>query len=130
MALTKDRDTKRRDGVSFSLPAAAGARLYAGSIAGINADGQAVPAGTAAAVAVLGIVQDHVDNRDGQAGDRQVPIRRGTFAVKAGQANLTNAAYGKTVKAVDDESVALADAGAIVAGIVRAVDADGVWVEF
>jgi hypothetical protein len=130
MALTKDRDTKRRDGVGFTLPAAAGVRIYAGSIVGINADGQAIPAGTAGTVAVLGIAQQHVDNRDGQAGDQPVPIWRGTFAVKAGQANLTNAAYGKPVKAVDDESVALADAGAIVAGIVRAVDADGVWVEF
>ena len=59
-------------------------------------------------------------------------MRRGTFQLKPAAAGITLAAYGKRVKATDDESVSLVgeDAAAIVAGIVRDVDADGVWVEF
>ncbi|WMD23094.1 hypothetical protein RAS12_12170 [Achromobacter seleniivolatilans] len=132
MALTKDRNTLRRDGRGFRPPAAAGVRIYAGAIVGVNADGHAVPGGSAAAVAILGIAQEQVDNRDGAAGAQSVDVRRGTFQLKPAAAGLTLAAYGKPVKAVDDESVALVgeDAAAIVAGVVRDVDADGVWVEF
>lgn len=132
MALNKDRNTLRRNGHDFRLPAAAGVRIYAGSIVGVNADGDAVPGGGAVAVAVVGIAQEQIDNRDGAAGSQTVHVRRGTFQLKPGAAGITRAAYGKPVKATDDESVALvgADAAAIVAGILRDVDADGVWVEF
>lgn len=131
MALTQDRSTLRRNGQGLRPPVAAGVRLFAGGIVGVNATGQAVPAGTPAAVAILGIAQENVDNRDGTAGEQSVEVRRGTFQLKPAAAGITLADYGKPVTAVDDESVGLiGEDAAIVAGIVRDVDADGVWVEF
>lgn len=130
--MANDRNTPRRDGLGLRLPVAAAARLYAGRMVGVNADGNAVPAGNAAAIAIVGIAQEQIDNRDGAAGAQSVNVRRGTFQLKPAATGITLAAYGKRVKATDDESVSLVgdDAAAIVAGIVRDVDADGVWVEF
>lgn len=130
--MANDRNTPRRDGLGLRLPVAAAVRLYAGRMVGVNADGNAVPAGNAAAIAIVGIAQEQIDNRDGTAGAQSVNVRRGTFQLKPAAAGITLAAYGKRVKATDDESVSLVgeDAAAIVAGIVRDVDADGVWVEF
>ncbi|MFY1933578.1 hypothetical protein ACOTDC_28635 [Achromobacter xylosoxidans] len=132
MASTSDRHTLRRDGVGFVLPVAAAVRLFAGRMVGLNANGYAVSGDSTAAVAIVGIAQEQVDNRDGADGDVSIETRRGMFHLKAGAAGITRAAYGKPVKAADDESVVLvsADAAAIVAGIVRDVDATGVWVEF
>lgn len=131
MASTSDRDTLRRDGAGVVLPVAAGARLFAGRMVGINAGGFAVAGDSTAAVAIVGIAQERIDNRDGADGEQSIDVRRGTFLLKPGAAGITRAAYGKPVKAVDDESVALIDAGGgVAAGIVRDVDADGVWVEF
>lgn len=132
MASTSDRDTLRRDGVGFVLPVAAAVRLFAGRMVGLNANGYAVAGDSAAAVAIVGIAQERVDNRNGADGEQSIDVRRGTFQLKAGAAGITRAAYGQPVKAVDDGSVALvgADTAAIVAGIVRDVDAGGVWVEF
>ena len=130
--MANDRNTPRRDGLGLRLPVAAAVRLYAGRMVGVNADGNAVPAGNAAAIAIVGIAQEQIDNRDGTAGAQSVNVRRGTFQLTPAAAGITLAAYGKRVKATDDESVSLVgeDAAAIVAGIVRDVDADGVWVEF
>lgn len=130
--MANDRNTPRRDGLGLRLPVAAAVRLFAGRMVGVNADGNAVPGGSAAAVAVVGIAQEQIDNRDGTAGAQSIEVRRGTFQLKPAAAGITLAAYGKPVKATDDESVALVgeDAAAIVAGTVRDVDADGVWVEF
>ncbi|MCH4576478.1 hypothetical protein [Achromobacter xylosoxidans] len=130
--MANDRNTPRRDGLGLRLPVAAAVRLYAGRMVGVNADGNAVPGGSPAAVAIVGIAQEQIDNRDGIAGAQSIDVRRGTFQLKPATAGITLAAYGKRVKATDDESVALVgeDAAAIVAGTVRDVDADGVWVEF
>lgn len=43
-ALTKDRNTKRRDGVQYSDPVAASTKVFAGALVCINASGFAVPA--------------------------------------------------------------------------------------
>ena len=130
--MANDRNTPHRYGLGLRLPVAAAVRLYAGRMVGVNADGNAVPAGNAAAIAIVGIAQEQIDNRDGTAGAQSVNVRRGSFQLKPAAAGITLAAYGKRVKATDDESVSLVgeDAAAIVAGIVRDVDADGVWVEF
>lgn len=130
--MANDRNTPRRDGLGLRLPVAAGVRLFAGRMVGVNADGNAVPGGSPAAVVIVGIAQEQIDNRDGTAGAQSIDVRRGTFQLKPAAAGITLAAYGKRVKATDDESVALVgeDAAAIVAGTVRDVDADGVWVEF
>lgn len=66
-------------------------------------------------------------------GDRTVEVEFGTFLFKnsAGVDAITVAALGKLVYVVDDETVALSSAGGTrpIAGIVREVGSDGVWVD-
>ncbi|MCY1266027.1 hypothetical protein D9M68_325520 [compost metagenome] len=54
MALTKDRNTPRRDGVQFNDPVAAGVKIYAGSLACLDASGNAVPGADEVAVMAKG----------------------------------------------------------------------------
>ena len=87
--MANDRNTPRRDGLGLRLPVAAAVRLYAGRMVGVNADGNAVPAGNAAAIAIVGIAQEQIDNRDGTAGAQSVNVRRGTFQLKPAAAGIT-----------------------------------------
>lgn len=69
----------------------------------------------------------------GAAGDR-VPVRRGVFryANSSGADEITLDDYGKPVFALNNQTVAKTDGGGArpKAGVVRDVDAAGVWVEF
>lgn len=134
MPLNSDRDTPRRDGVQFGLPAAPGTRIFAGSIVGVDASGYAIPA-SPNAVAIVGISQEHIDNRDGLE-DLNVPVRRGVFALPS-VVGINRSHYGAAVTATDDTTVALLTAdptpeapAPVLAGIIRDVDEYGVWVEF
>lgn len=133
-ALTKDRNTKRRDGVQFSDPVAASTKIYAGSIVCINASGYAVPGSTSATLKARGVAQEQVDNSAGSAGDRRVESRRGVFpfANSTSADEITRAEIGSTCYIVDDQTVAKTSNSSArsAAGIVRDVDSDGVWVEF
>jgi len=134
MALTQDRETLRRDGRAFMLPVAADTRIFAGAIVGVTSTGHAVPAGTNDVVGIVGVAQEQADNRNDHEGARFISVSRGTFAFKQSGTAITRAHVGKAVTAIDDETVSLIDPNAnapqIVAGIVRDVDSDGVWVEF
>ncbi|MAG68579.1 MAG: hypothetical protein CMK74_22315 [Pseudomonadales bacterium] len=133
MALTADRNTKRRDGVLYSDPVAAATRLFAGSIVCLDASGNAVPGATATTLTARGVAQEQVDNRDGAAGDRRVESRRGVFpfANSASADEITRADIGNSAYIVDDETVAKTDGTSTrsVAGVIRDVDDSGVWVE-
>ncbi len=130
MSLTKDRDTPRRDGVQFGHPVAGSTRIFAGAIVGLNSAGWAIPAGPAA-VAIVGVAEEQIDNRDGANGDQLVPTLRGLFALDG--TGISRGAIGSPVKAVDDATVALItgteDPAAVVAGTIRDKDGYGVWVE-
>ncbi len=133
MALTADRNTKRRDGVQFSDPVAEATRIFAGSLVCLNAAGYAVPGSTSATLKVRGCAQEHVDNRDGVAGDLRIETRRGVFpfANSAGEDEITRADLNATAYIVDDQTVAKTSATNTrsVAGVIRDVDSDGIWVE-
>ena len=133
MALTADRNTKRRDGVLYSDPVAAATRLFAGSIVCLDASGNAVPGATATTLTARGVAQEQVDNRDGAAGDRRVESRRGVFpfANSASADEITRADIGNSAYIVDDETVAKTNGTSTrsVAGVIRDVDDSGVWVE-
>jgi hypothetical protein len=124
-ALTADRDTPRRDGVQYSDPVAAATVIYA--------SGDAVPASTATGLIVRGIAQEHVDNGAGAAGDLRVETRRGVFrlANSAAADLITRAEIGDTAYIVDDQTVAKTDGTGTrsAAGVIRDVDAAGVWVQ-
>ncbi len=131
--LTKDRNTKRRDGVLFSDPVAASTKIFAGALVCINASGFAVPGRTATTLKARGVAQEYVDNSAGAAGDVRVETRRGVFPFvnSASADEITRADIGATAYIVDDQTVAKTSATNTrsVAGVIRDVDSDGVWVE-
>lgn len=133
MALSKDRNTKRRDGVSFNDPLAASTRIFAGALVCLNAAGNAVPGATSTTLKARGVAQEYVDNSAGAAGDQRVSTRRGVFnfANSASADEITRADIGVNAYIVDDQTVAKTSATNTrsVAGVIRDVDSDGVWVE-
>lgn len=133
MALNKDRNTKRRDGSLLSDPVAAAAILYVGAMYALNAAGDAVPAGTAGAGTVRGVVRERADNTGGAAGAIRVEGQTGVhqFANSAAADLITRADIGKKCYVVDDETVAKTDNAAArkAAGTIVDVDAAGVWVD-
>ena len=132
-ALTKDRNTKRRDGVQFNDPVAASTRIYAGSIVCINGSGYAVPGSTSTTLKARGVAQGQVDNSAGTAGALRVESRRGCFpfANSAAADEITRADIGAKAYIVDDQTVAKTHGTNTrsEAGVIRDVDSDGVWIE-
>lgn len=131
-ALTADRNTLRAEGQIEGHPVKAGARIFAGALVCLDAAGWAVPGATAATLVTLGRAEAAVNNADGANGAAQVNVRRGTFRwANAGAEPVTRADIGKPAFVVDDQTVARTNGGnsRSAAGIIRNVDAHGVWVE-
>jgi hypothetical protein len=133
-AATTDRNTKSRDGKDFGLPVAAATKIFAGTIAAINAGGYATKGATSTTLAAVGIAQETVDNSAGANGDVTIKVARGCYrlANSASADAITLADVGNDCYIVDDQTVAKTDGTSTrsIAGKVRDVDADGVWVEF
>ena len=133
MALTKDRNTKRREAIQFSDPVAAATKIYAGALVCLDASGNAVPGSTSTTLTARGRAEAAVDNSEGAAGDLNVDVRRGMFPFKNSAAadEITRADIGADCYIVDDETVAKTDGTSTrsVAGTIRDVDSAGVWVE-
>ncbi len=131
-ALTKDRDTSRRDDARYGYPVAASTRLHAGGLVALNASGYAVPASAVSTLTVMGVAVAPADNSTGAAGDIDVLTEtRGAFKL-ANDGSVTRAHVGKKAYAVDDQTVAATDGSGArpVAGIIKDLDASGVWVGF
>lgn len=133
MALTKDRNTKRRDGRLFSDPVAAATRIFAGSLMCLNATGDAVPGSTSTTLKARGVALEQVDNLSGAAGAVRIQSSRGVFpfANSAAGDQITRADIGANAYIVDDQTVAKTNGTNTrsVAGVIRDVDSDGVWIE-
>ncbi len=131
-AATADRNTKRRDGVEFSFPAAA-SKILAGTLVVLNSSGYAEGASTATGLQAVGVAQETVDNAGGSAGDLNVPVRRGVFAFANSTSTdeITRTDIGSTCYLVDNQTVAKTDGTSTrsAAGTVRDVNDAGVWVE-
>jgi len=130
-ALTKDRDTRRRDGQRFDLPVAAATRIFAGSLVVLDA-GTAKPGSAALSLRAVGMAEETVDNSAGAAGDLSVPVIRGVyaFANSAAADEITAADLFAPCHIVDDQTVARTDGSGTrsTAGIVLGVDSNGIWV--
>ncbi|MGI6542961.1 MAG: hypothetical protein ACOX44_07870 [Limnochordia bacterium] len=134
MALTKDRNTLRREGDFVVLPVAAGVRIHLGALVAVDADGNAVPAANTEGLRAVGRADEAVDNRDGAAGSAKVQVRRGVFLWWNDSAlPVTPGMVYQECFIRDDETVRARDedAGAAnpIAGRVIEVADDGVWVE-
>jgi hypothetical protein len=125
-ALTGPRSTPRRSGLRLALPVASGVTVHQGGLTARDAAGAAVPAGHASAARVLGMAT--ASAATGQLAE----IERGTFRFQAFATDAPTAAdIGNPAYAVDDQTVAKSDGGTgrLPAGVIRDVDAAGVWIE-
>lgn len=132
-ALSTARDTQRREGQQLNLPMSA-SKVWEGSIVALNSSGYATKGAVATTLRAAGVAEETVDNSAGSAGDKTINVKRGTFkfANSASTDQITLADYGKACYIVDDQTVAKTDGSSArsVAGTIRGVDTDGVWVEF
>jgi hypothetical protein len=132
-ALTADRDTSRREHVLRNFPVKGAAKIFAGSIVCLDATGFAVKGATSTTLKAVGRAEEQVDNTSGADGALRISVMPGVF-------RFANSSAGDLIALldvespcylVDDQTVAKTTGGATrsQAGIVRDVDAGGVWVE-
>jgi hypothetical protein len=133
MALSANRDTLRREGDVESHPVKAATKVYGGGLTCIDANGWAVPGSTSTTLKAIGRAECAADNSSGANGDIRVNTRRGTFRFKnsASTDQITRADISNSAYIVDDETVAKTNGSSSrsVAGTIRDVDAQGVWVQ-
>jgi hypothetical protein len=132
-ALTADRDTQRRENLLRNFPVAAGAKIFAGSLVCLNATGFATKGAVATTLQAVGRAEVQADNTGGADGAQRVDVMSGIFRFANSAAGdlIALTEVDKPCYIVDDQTVAKTNAGATrsQAGIVRDVDAGGVWVE-
>ncbi len=127
MTATADIRRKTRPGNSYGYPVLGGVRIFGGTYIGVTAALAAVPAGHASCVALIGFAEENVDNRDGSTGDRLINAKKDVTAITL--AGATAADIGKTVYASADDTFTLAAGALLPAGILHAIDADGIWLK-
>ena len=133
MAATTDARRPFRTGDRYGYPAKAGVLIFGASIVAVTAALEAVPAGTAGAVAIVGLAEERIDARP------QVAVEDGAQIVQAQReirlfpvADASPASIGAKVYAVDDATLSLVNTGGtlLAAGTIHGIDAEGVWVQF
>jgi hypothetical protein len=130
MPLTADRNTPMREGVQFEFAPASGQVIYRGAIVCLNASNELVRGAPATNLRCLGIAENSTLD---QAYDGRIRTRRGVFRFRnstAGEA-ITASDIGNTCFIADDDQVQRTNGSSTrsAAGIVRFVDAQGVWVQ-
>jgi hypothetical protein len=130
---TQDRNTPHRAGALVSDPVAAATKLFAGTMYGLDASGNAIKAGAVGAGPARAVAQATADNSAGAAGDVRVEGKRGVyrFGNSASGDLIARADIGALCYVVDDQTVAKTDdTGAReIAGVIVDVDSAGVWVD-
>lgn len=133
-ALAADRMTTRRSGVDFSFPVAAATKIFAGAQVAINATNSLVPGAVSTTLQAVGVAIEQADNSAGAADAINCKVQRGVWKMANSAAGdlIERNDIGKQCYIVDDQTVALTSNGATrsVAGVIRDVDASGVWVEY
>lgn len=131
-ALAADRNTPALQGDLVKQGMAA-VLVYAGALVVRDASGYLTKGTTTTGQIGVGRAEERVDNSAGSAGGKMLTVRPGIyrFGNSASSDALTIADIGKACWVVDDQTVARTSASTTrsKAGIVRDVDAQGVWVE-
>lgn len=124
-ALSANRDTREIVGALVSLTVKAATTIYAGALVAVDATGYAVPASDTAGLKVLGRAEH------GASAGEAVLVKRGVFLFANSEGDAIDAAdIGGYCYVADDETVqATANNNAIIAGVVRGVTTDGVYVD-
>ena len=123
--LTASRDTREIVGSLLQLTVKAEKTIYAGALVAVDATGYALPAADAANLRVLGRAEHSA------AAGEKIMIKRGVFLFDNNSGDAVDAAdIGGYCYVADDQTVqATANSNAVVAGLVRGVTADGVYVD-
>jgi len=133
-ATTQDRQTQRRSADDFEFPMLGATVIPTGVIVALNASGLAVNGATSAALKAAGVSKARADNGAGADGAINVQVTRGCFRFgnSAAADQITLADIGADCYIVDNQTVARTSNSAArsVAGKVRDVDTQGVWVQF
>jgi hypothetical protein len=130
MAATAEINTPERPGSTTSYPVAASTKIFAGTLVAINSSGDAVPAANTSGLKVVGRAEETVDNSSGDAGDLNISVKRGVFRFDNSDSAAVDADdKGKVAYVEDDMTVAETASESIAAGVVLAVDSDGVWID-
>lgn len=125
-----DRDTKQFGVPDLtisplrSLPVAATTKIEAGKMVGIDSSGNAGHLSATFSI-VQGVAEKVADNTTGAAGDIQVIVRRGTFALAQTGTTIDKSKVGQLVYGTDPVTVTLTASSNPFAGFVDAV-ANGV----
>lgn len=129
-ALTAPRNTPQRVGEIFALPVKAATTIHQGSIVVVDA-GYAAPGRTATGLVAAGRAESGAVAV--AAGSATVEVRRGIFKFGNSAAGdlIAQADVGADCYIVDDQTVAKTNGTNTRsrAGIVTAVEPDGVWVQ-
>lgn len=131
MPLAADHNTPQRDGGRLEFAPASGQVIYKGAIVCLNSSGELVRGAVATTLKAVGVAQNSTTD---QAYQGTIRADRGVWRFRNGTAGdaITNADYGSQCFIMDDDQVGRTNGSNTrsVAGIVRGVDAQGVWVEF
>lgn len=132
VALTADRNTPQRVGDIERHPVKGATIIMAGALVCLDASGWLVPGSAATGLICRGRSDRHVTNA-GANGDLSCDVRKGQFRWDNSASGdlITRAEIGDPCYIVDDHTVAKTNGSATrsVAGTIRDVDAQGVWVE-
>lgn len=124
-----DRTGNERLGnMNIVIPVAAKTVLMENTIVAVGADGYAVSGTKAEGLIAAGRVEILADNGAGEAGDISVEVRRGTF-VWDNDGTIKSTDVLKECYIAGSTSVTITADGASPAGIILAVDEDGVTVD-
>ena len=134
-AATKDRYTQEVTGRTRAFNMAAAAKVFAGTIAVIDASGNVNKGITSTTVKAVGVFRAPYDNTGGAAGAVVAEATLGIFGPFANSAAgdlIAAADVGSTCYIVDDQTVAKTNGTSTraAAGVVHQVEAAGVWVRF
>jgi hypothetical protein len=132
MALAADLNTEVREGPVRGYPVKAGMKIFSGALVAAVA-GMASPGAAGTNLVALGRAEEQVDNTAGADGAATVRVRRGVFVYAcpaSGPDAIDATCVGRIAYIVDDQTIGLTSNGGTrsPAGIIEAVDADGVWV--
>ena len=127
--LSADRNTLRRDAKQYSFPVAASTKLYKGGAVCLDASGNAIAPTATTGQRTVGIALEDCDNSSGLAAALSIKVQAGCYRFDNYGSGLTKADIGSLVSWHNDVSVVAYSGSLSVAGIMRDIDSDGVWVE-
>lgn len=114
----RDSRTQYRVGEDVIMPVYQGARIYAGTLVCVNAEGYAVPADDHAGYRFVGVAKEQSDNRQGASGDRTVRLgATGTYRVAV--QGLSQADIMKPMYIIDDLTIAADTVNSVRCGVLE-----------